>query len=129
MLLEEVAGVEAHRQGGQGPEGEDQVKIRTGFVSNSSSASFIVLLAKTMSAASLAEIIMAEQRKERLDFDLSAAEEAAALLLRAAEEGIHQDGLRFGGGTVSNEDDEAGNLLYNLGDFAAEGVQYKMVDQ
>lgn len=91
------------------------MKIRAGFVSNSSSASFVFAMQANLGIGELIKIIAKAQKEARLDFDASAVEEAASYLISCAQDGLVLDSWRVGCGEVSNEDDPGLDLLYNLG--------------
>lgn len=100
------------------------MKTRMGFVSNSSSSSFIVLATKKVTKEDIVAILAAE--KGAIDSVLEYAEdveattvvdEAADYLWSALNSGATLGSIRGGGGTVSSEGDLGDQMLYSLGEI------------
>jgi len=109
------------------------MKIRTGFVSNSSSSSFVIIGTTGVTEEDIRKELSRydEELKDALDgFEGADPEKeldkAAHYLFRVLQDGAELKGIRAGGGTVGSEGDDLFEyFLYTLDDV--ETAKFKFV--
>lgn len=97
------------------------MKIRQGFVTNSSSSSFVVAIRQQeCTKDDILAILLEEKDNLNLDcIDITSDDKARVLLKRVAKQLFDMantpiGNVMIGGGRCSNEDGEEGFVLYNL---------------